>query len=145
VLPGVQVKRGPLEARIFCGPEYQFHRLWPDDPGNRLRGPAFGLRFTVDLWRESTPETMVAADASLSSIVTSYSARAALGWRLLDRFYAGPETQVYGGGGYRQWRLGADVTSMKTGNTEWSAAGGWAIDSEGQSSLCLRLGILQRP
>lgn len=143
-LPGFQVKRGPLEARIFFGPEYQFHRLWPDDPGNRLRGPAFGLRFAVDLWGEPTPETMVAADASLSSIATSYSARAAYGWRLLDRFYAGPETQLYGGDGYRQWRLGAHVTSMKTGNTEWSAAGGWAIDSEGRSSLYLRLGILQR-
>jgi len=145
VMPGWQIRRGAFEAKFFFGPEYQFHKLWPDDPGSRLRGPAFGLRFTVDLWAEPTPATMVAADASLSSIATSHSARAAVGWRVLDRFYAGPETQVYGGDGYRQWRLGAHVTSMKAGDTEWSAAGGWALDSEGRSSLYLRLGVLQRP
>jgi len=144
VMPGWQIKRGPFEAKIFFGPEYQFHKLWPDDPGNRLRGPAFGLRFAVDLWAEPTPATMLAADASLSSIATSHSARVALGWRVFDRFYAGPETQVYGGDGYRQWRLGGHVTSMKAGDTEWSAAGGWAIDSEGRSSLYLPLGRLQR-
>jgi hypothetical protein len=144
VMPGWQIKRGPFEAKFFFGPEYQFHRLWPDDPANRLRGPAFGLRFAVDLWAEPTPATMLAADTSLSSIATSHSARVALGWRVFDRFYAGPETQVYGGDGYRQWRLGAHITSMKAGDTEWSAAGGWAVDSEGRSSLYLRLGILQR-
>ena len=88
---------------------------------------------------------MVAGDASLSSIATNYSARAAFGWRVLDRFYSGPETQVYGGDGYRQWRLGLHITSMRTGDTEWSAAGGWAVDTEGQSSLYLRLGVLRRP
>ena len=144
-LPGFQVKRGHVEARIFFGPEYQIHRLWPDDPGNRLRGRTFGLRFAIDFWGEPTRTTMVAGDASLSSIATNYSARAAFGWRVLDRFYSGPETQVYGGDGYRQWRLGLHITSMRTGDTEWSAAGGWAVDTEGQSSLYLRLGVLRRP
>ncbi len=144
-LPGFRVTRGPVDVWIFFGPEYQIHKLWPDDPGNRLRGPAFGVRFSVDLWSEPTPATMVAADASLSSIATSYSARAAFGWRLFRRLYAGPETQVYGGDGYRQWRFGAHVTSLKTGNTEWSAGAGWAVDHEGRSSLYLRIGILQRP
>jgi hypothetical protein len=38
---------------------------------------------------------MVAADASLSSIATGYSARAAYGWRLHDWFYLGPEAQTF--------------------------------------------------
>lgn len=144
VMPGWRVKRGALEAKVFFGPEIQNHRLWPDDPANRLRGRELGLRFAVDLWDEPTPATMAAADASLSSVGSNYSARAAFGWRVLDQFYAGPETQVYGGDGYRQLRFGVHITSMKTGATEWSAAGGWAVDSDQRSSPYVRLGVMTR-
>jgi hypothetical protein len=144
VLPGWHVKRGTFEAKVFFGPEYQHHHLWPDDPGNSLRGGHFGLRVAVDLWHEPTATTMMAGDGSLSTIGTSNSARVAFGWKLLDQFYAGPETQVYGGDGYAQWRWGAHITSMKTGPAEWSAAGGWARDSNNRSSPYLRLGFMQR-
>ena len=145
VLPGFRVTRNHFEAKVFMGPEFENHRLWPDDPGNRLRGPAFGLRFAIDLWDEPTPSTMLAGDLSLSTVGGNYSARAAFGWRVLDKqFYAGPETQVYGGDGYAQWRVGMHITSFKTGDTEWSAAGGWAIDSNNRSSPYLRLGLMQR-
>jgi len=145
VLPGFRFTRAHFEAKIFMGPEYEYHRLWPDDPDNSLRGPAFGLRLAVDLWDEPTPDSMIAADASLSTIGTNSSARLAFGWQVLDKeFYAGPETQVYGGDGYAQWRLGVHVTSFKTGEAEWSAAGGWAIDSDNRSSPYLRLGFMQR-
>jgi Cellulose biosynthesis protein BcsS len=144
VLPGWHVKRGSFEAKVFWGPEYQHHHLSPDDPSNRLRGGKLGLRFSAELWDEPTATTMIAADASLSTVGGSNSARAAFGWKMLDQFYAGPETQVYGGDGYAQWRLGAHVTSMKTGDVEWSAAGGWARDSNNRSSPYLRLGFMQR-
>jgi hypothetical protein len=38
----------------------------------------------------------------------------------------------------------ANGTSLKTGNFEWSAAGGWAQDSDRRSSPHLRLGVLTR-
>jgi hypothetical protein len=144
LMAGWRMARGPVETKVFFGPEFQINRLWPDDPGNRLRGNAIGLRFGVDVWAEPTAATMVAADASLSSIGSNYSARAAFGWKLFDRFYAGPETQVYGGDGYAQFRVGGHLTSLKSGDTEWSAGGGWAVDSDRNGSLYLRLGLLQR-
>lgn len=73
---------------------------------------------------------MVAADASLSSIATSDSARVAYGWRvfedMLGGIYLGPVVEYFGSEGYRHLRLGAHITSMKAEDTEWSAAGGWA-------------------
>ena len=144
VLPGWHIKRGTFEAKVFWGPEYQHHRLSPDDPGNSLRGGAFGLRFSTELWDEPTDKTMVAADASLSTIGGGSSARVGVGWKLLDMFYAGPEGQIYRRDGYSQWRVGAHVTSFKTGNAEWSAAGGWSIDTNNRSSPYLRLGFMQR-
>ena len=129
---------------MFWGPEYQHHHLSPDDPGNNLRGGKLGLRFAGEVWYEPTATTMIAGDASLSTIGGSNSARAAFGWKVLDQFYAGPETQVYGGDGYAQWRLGAHVTSMKTGNANGRPpAAGRAITNNG-SSPYLRLGFMQR-
>ncbi len=144
VMPGWHFKRGRFELKLFAGPDIETHRLWPDDPGNDLRGTSFGLALAADLWDQPTPETMLAADASFSTVGPSYAGRLAFGWHLFGQFYAGPETQVYGGDGYRQFRLGAHVTSLKTGNEEWSAAVGWAIDTDRRESPYVRLGLMRR-
>ncbi len=51
-LPGFRIKRGNAEMKFFFGPEWQYHRLSPDDPDNRLRGHDFGLRMAGELWYE---------------------------------------------------------------------------------------------
>lgn len=144
VLPGWRVKRGDLEVKVFFGLDLQQHHLSPDDPLNLLRGRSFGLRMATEIWYEPTATTMVAADASLSSVATSDSARAAYGWRVLDQFYFGPEIQYFGSDGYRHLRLGGHFTALKTEANEWLAAGGWARDSAGRSSPYVRLGIVMR-
>ena len=148
VLPGWRIKRGDAEFKFFMGPDIQFHRLRPDDPDNKLRGRSFGLRLASELWYEPTPNTMIAADVSLSSIATSNTARIAYGWRILDDMlggvYVGPELQYFGSDGYRHLRLGAHVTTMKSADVEWSAAAGWARDSTGRSSPYVRLNLLKR-
>lgn len=148
VLPGWRIKRGDAEFKFFLGPELQNHHLSPDDPANRLRGHSFGLRAAAELWYESTPDTMVVADVSLSTIATSNSARIGFGWRVFENMlggvYVGPEVQYFGSIGYRQLRLGAHITSTKTDDVEWSAAAGWADDSRGRVSPYLRLSVLKR-
>jgi len=101
------------------------------------------------------PSTMLAADASLTSIATGNSARLAFGWRLNDWFYLGREAQAFACDGYRQLRLGAvlgrkwyqlgaHVTALKTGLWEWSAAARWSDDTDGRTGPYLRLGVLTR-
>jgi hypothetical protein len=63
---------------------------------------------------------------------------------MLGGLYVGPEIQYFGSDGYRHLRLGAHVTSLKTDDIEWSAAGGWAEDSQGRASPYLRLNLLKR-
>lgn len=149
-LPGFRIKRADAEMKFFFGPEWQQHRLYPDDPDNPLRGRSFGLRIASEVWYEPTPRNLISGDISLSSIATSQSARLDLGWRAADDifngngFYVGPEIQYIGAEGYRHLRLGLHVTSLKTETTEWSAAFGWAQDSDGRSSPYVRLNLSSR-
>jgi cellulose biosynthesis protein BcsS len=145
LLPGWRIKRGDLELKFFFGLDLEQHRLWPDDPFNLLQGRSLGVRIAVDLWYEPTPSTMAAMDASIGSIGTNHSARAAFGWRVIDeQFYFGPEAAVFAAQDYRQVRVGGHFTAMKTGNTEWTAAGGWARDSDGQSGAYVRLNLMKK-
>jgi hypothetical protein len=148
VLGGWRVKRGDAEFKFFFGPEFQKHHLLPDDPSNRLRGNFLGLRMAFEVWYEPSPSSMVAADASLSSIATSNSARVAYGWRVFEEMlggvYLGPVIEYFGSDGYRHLRLGAHLTSMKAEEIEWSAAAGWAQDSQGRASAYVRLNMLRR-
>jgi hypothetical protein len=147
-LPGWRIKRGAAELKFFFGLESQRRYLWLDDPSNRPQGRLFGLRLAAELWYEPTPDSMIAADASLSSIATGNSARIGYGWRVLEDMlggvYVGPEIQYFGSDGYRHLRLGAHITSMKTDDIEWSAAAGWASDSQGRTSPYLRLNVLKK-
>jgi hypothetical protein len=147
VLPGWRIKRGDAELKFFFGPEFRQRYQWLDDSSYRP-GHSFGLRLAAELWYEPTSDTVIAADASLSSIATSNSARIGYGWRVLEDMlggaYVGPEIQYFGSDGYRHLRLGAHITSMKTDDIEWSAAAGWASDSQGRSSPYLRLNVLKK-
>jgi hypothetical protein len=99
------------------------------------------LRAAFELWTEPTAQYMISADGSVSTIVHTYSARAAAGWRVLGLFYAGPEVQAFASDGYAQQRVGVHVTAFKAGTLEWSAATGYARDSDRRSSAYVRFGI----
>ena len=144
LLPGWHFKHDRFELKVLAGLDVKHGATWPDDPDNRLRGTHVGLRVSGDLWYEPTATTMLAADASLTSIAADYSARLAYGWRVNDWFYLGPEMQTFACDGYSQFRFGLHVTALRTGRWEWSAAAGWADDSDRRSGGYLRLGVLTR-
>jgi hypothetical protein len=141
VLPGWRFKHDKIQLTVFAGLDAQEHRLFPDDRGSRLRGNMVGLRGAFDLWYQPSPDMMLAVDASASSIGPDYTARTAVGWRVADSFYAGPEVQVLTCDDYRQFRVGAHVTAFKTDIFEWSGALGEAWDSDHRASLYGRLGF----
>lgn len=143
--PGWRFKFGRSEFKIFAGADLQSHKLWPDDPSSGLRGGTIGARASFDVWTEPTPQTMFAADGSISTISRmNYSARIAAGWRMFDMFYLGPEAQAYSSEDYRQRRLGLHITGLRINEAEWSAAAGWARDTDNRAGLYVRIGVLTR-
>jgi hypothetical protein len=143
-LPGWRFKFGKTELKLFAGIDLQNHDLDPDDPQSGLRGGDTGLRAAFELWSEPTPDTMVAAGGSVTTIEHNYSIRAAVGWRVAGLFYAGPEVQQFACDGYRQRRIGVHLTAFKVRDLEWSAAAGFTRDSDDRDGGYVRLGISRR-
>ena len=144
VMAGWRFKVDRLEATVLVGPDFQDHKLTPDDPGGRLRGSYFGGRAGLDVWYEPTPTLMAAVNTSVSTIASEYAARGAFGFRVLDRLYVGPEAETLGCVGYRVFRFGAHATGLKFGSFEWSAGGGWADDSDRRAGAYGHIGVLAR-
>lgn len=145
ILPGWRFVKDKLFVTVFAGGEFQNHDLSPDDPSAGLRGASFGVRTGFDVWYEPTGATMVAADASLSSIGLSYSARLAAGLRVFNLLYFGPEVQTFAAGNnYRTFRAGLHLTGLRTGSFEWTAGLGWALDSDERNSLYGKLGVITK-
>ncbi len=144
VMPGWRIKRGNVEIKIFAGPALEIHALKPDNPADPLHGSHFGARIATELWWEPTPAIMVAAAASAMTVGSEYSARAAAGWRLLDRFWAGPEVSISADEFSTQYRIGAHLTGFKTGTLEWSLGSGFVEDSFHRSGIYGRIGVLTR-
>jgi hypothetical protein len=144
ILPGWRFIRDRIEIKFFAGPEIAQHRLFPDDPAAGLRGQRAGIRTTAEAWYSHDAVTMIAGHASFSSVGASYEGRIYAGWKLFDLFYAGPEVGGSASDNYRQFRAGLHVTSLQTGEWEWSGAMGFARDSDRISGVYARVGVITR-
>jgi hypothetical protein len=145
ILPGWRFVRDKLIVSTFAGLDIQRHDLFPDDVSAGLRGGHTGLRAAIEAWYEPSADMMVSGDVSLSTIGLSYSARGALGWRLKNWFYVGPEVQAFSAdGNYQQVRAGLHLTGLKARGFEWSAGFGWTTDSEDRDGAYGKLGLVTR-
>jgi hypothetical protein len=143
-LPGWRFKRERVEVTLFAGIDLQNHTSYPADPGAKLRGTRGGPRGGIDIWYEPFATAMLTGSLSASTTGSTYSARAAAGWKFFDMFWIGPEAHAFGDTQYRQLRAGAHVTSLRLGKYEWSAGFGWASDSDDRNGVYARFGLLVR-
>jgi hypothetical protein len=84
---------------------------------------------------------MAAVSGAIASIGPTGSVRAAVGFRAFDAMFVGPETEMLWCGDFQQLEVGAHVTAFHFNATEWSAGGGWSMDSDRRTGPYLRLGV----
>jgi hypothetical protein len=143
-LAGWRFSQGTLELKVFAGPELENRVLTPNIPTAEFRGTRIGARAAAELWWEPMPEMMLTSAFSASTNATSYSARAAAGWRVLDQFWAGPEISASGDEFSQQVRIGAHLTGFRFDALEWTAAVGYVTDSYHRGGVYGRIGVLTR-
>lgn len=144
VLPGWHFKRGKLDVKVFAGPDFErddYTPLMAYRPPSRT---SFGARVAADLWWEPSPNTMLSASASATTIATGYSVRLAGGWRVNDVGWAGPEIAMSADRFSEQYRVGGHVTGLSIAGLEWSFAAGYVQDSFQRRGVYGRIGILAR-
>ena len=141
VLPGWKFDYGKLFVTVYAGPVVQNYRLSPNDPGARLHGFYVGGEIASDVWWEPTSFSMISVNGALASIGPTGSLRVALGTRLLDLMFIGPETEEIWCGNFEEYQLGIHVTALRTDKLEWSAATGIAVTSDHRDGPYFRLGV----
>lgn len=144
VMPGYKFKISNLEIQVLAGAEVAIDTLAIDQRFARLRGKT-GVRVTADLWWEPTQSLMLQYSVSRTMIDDALTMRAATGWRLLDRFWAGPEVSFSDDIYSRQYRIGAHLTGFHIADYEWSFAAGYVEDNFQRSGIYGRVGMLLRP
>jgi len=140
-MPGWRFVHDGLTVSVFAGPVVQDYRLSPYDPGSRLHGSYVGAQLATEIWYQPAPNIMAAINGTLASIGPTGSLRTALGLRVFDAMFVGPEAQMLWCANFQQLEVGAHVTALRFQALEWSAGTGWAIDSDHRSGPYLRLGV----
>jgi hypothetical protein len=144
LMAGLKFSHNRAEIQFLAGYEGQADILLVN---GRMAKPRarFGTRFTTDVWWEPTASLMLQGSLSGTTIDNAISMRAAAGWRLFDRFWVGPEASRSSDYFSTQTRFGAHLTGLRTGDYEWSIAGGHIEDSFNRDGIYARIGLLLRP
>ncbi|MFT4276335.1 MAG: cellulose biosynthesis protein BcsS [Rhodopseudomonas sp.] len=144
VLAGWRFKIGAFELKILAGPDLEHRASTPDIRDKRWRGSHGGLRLALDGWAEPTPDTMLAYSFYATTVASSYGARIAAGWRVLDMLWWGPEMSGSADEFSRQTRIGLHLSGLRIAAMEWSAAAGYVRDSFGRAGVYTRVGASLR-
>jgi hypothetical protein len=143
-LPGWRFIRGGLNVAVYAGPVVQDYRLAPADPGSRLHGLYAGGEAAVDIWYQPSAMTMAAFNGAIASIGPTGYARGAIGVRVFDAAFVGPELEEIWCADFEELEVGAHLTALRIHRVEWSMASGLALTSDQRSGPYLRLGVNTR-
>lgn len=143
-LPGWRFTRDGLTVSVFAGPLVQDYRLAPADPASRLHGFYVGGEAAADIWYQPNALTMAAVNGAIASIGPTGYLRAAIGLRLFDGAFVGPEIEQLWCADYQQIEFGAHVTALRFQGLEWSMGSGLALTSDQRHGPYLRLGVNAR-
>jgi hypothetical protein len=106
------------------------------------RPARLGPRVQIDLWSNPTPDTLIHASGNLGGASLHIWSRLAIGWRLHDLAFFGPEAEIYRERDYRKDRIGLHMTGLKLFGTELRLSGGWQRSGRQEQGPYATLGLL---
>jgi hypothetical protein len=116
-------------AAGFVGAEASYERLtarW----GARDNGLAAGVRVQGELWAHPSEATLVTASLVLGSSRLDLWSRIALGYRIFDGVFVGPEVATYATDTYRKWQVGLHATGLQIGQFGLRLSGGYLREEQ---------------
>jgi hypothetical protein len=116
----------------YLGAHVEHHSLANPDPGNPASGTETGIKGIVELFARPAPGWIASANASLSSVYTSYSLRALVARELHSKLLLGFEAALLGNERYHEPRAGIAAQMLWSGQILSLAIG--ALDNSGKGS-----------
>lgn len=116
----------------YVGAHVEHHSLANPDPGNRASGTETGIKGIVELFARPAPGWIASANASLSSVYTSYSMRAMIAREINSKLLLGFEAALLGNERYHEPRAGLAAQMLWGGRILSLAAG--ALDNSDKGS-----------
>lgn len=144
VMPGYKWSRDRVDLQLLGGVATEIDAKSADGARANWR-LKFGLQGSADLWWEPTRMLMLQGSFTATTIDSGFSTRAAAGWRIADLFWIGPEVTASQDYFSRQYRIGAQLTGLRTEEYDWSFALGRVWDSYQRNGLYGRIGVVIRP
>lgn len=112
----------------YIGMNVRSNELSILDPGNPVVGTGLGTKVAADLYMNPTDNTLLAVNASYSTLFNAYYARARAGFAVAPGVFIGPEVTLLGDNFFNGWRTGAHVTGFAIGPMKFSLGAGYAFD-----------------
>ncbi|GEL44375.1 hypothetical protein MEX01_49660 [Methylorubrum extorquens] len=112
----------------YIGMNVRSNELSILDPENPVVGTGLGLKVAGDLYVNPTDNTLLAVNASYSTLFNAYYARARAGFAVAPGVFIGPEVTFLGDNFFNGWRAGGHVTGFAIGPMKFSLGAGYAFD-----------------
>jgi hypothetical protein len=144
ILPGYMFRTGNLDIQLLAGFDIEADFFFANSRHYKSR-IKYGARGTADLWWEPTRLLMLQASLSGTTIDSGYSTRIAVGVRMFDWFWVGPEATLSNDYFSQQTKIGGHLTGLRTGPYEWSLAAGYVRDNFDRQGVYGRFGLMIRP
>jgi hypothetical protein len=116
----------------YIGIDAKNYRLQNPDPGNLESGSRIGVKAILELYTRTAPDWFVTAYGNISSVFTTYAARAAVNHEIAPGFALGAEGGLLGDAHHNEQRAGA-IATLSFAKASVSVAGGVARSSDASS------------
>lgn len=127
---GYQWALGRVFVAGFVGPEVDAQQPVTLGDIPRSSHPRLGIRFQGELWAHPTENTVLIGTVVAGSARGSLWTRTALGYRIWDSVFIGPEGSLSMTNSYREWRVGGHVTGLQLGRVNVGLSAGWRRDED---------------
>lgn len=127
---------GALTVKAYAGIAYANEQWWQDGADAGSPGSDLSAKILVESWLNLTPEIFAQFDAGWTSLRSTITARARLGYRIFPSLSVGPEAGYWSAvdaesdSGVAAWRYGAFVR-FEWNSGEASVSGGASDDARG--------------
>ncbi|SFV06922.1 Cellulose biosynthesis protein BcsS [Methylobacterium sp. 174MFSha1.1] len=112
----------------YIGMNVRSNELSILDPGNPVVGTGLGVKVAADFYANPTENTLVAVNASYSTLFNAYYARFRAGFAVAPGVFIGPEGTLLGDNFFNGWRAGGHVTGFAVGPMKFSFGAGYSYD-----------------